>query len=142
MKVRIQRIEKDLPLPSYQTEGAVAFDLYSRIDIEVPPRSHTLIPTNIIVEIPPGYMLLLAVRSSTPRRKGLMKSNGVGIVDQDFCGAEDEIHLQVYNPNNEPVMVQRGERIGQAVFVPIERAEWEEGEMTGKTRGGFGSTGK
>ena len=142
MKVRIQRIEKDLPLPSYQTEGAVAFDLYSRIDIEVPPRSHMLIPTNIIVETPPGFMLLLAVRSSTPRRKGLMKSNGVGIVDQDFCGAEDEIHLQVYNPNNEPVMVQRGERIGQAVFVPIERAEWEEGEMMRKTRGGFGSTGK
>lgn len=142
MQVKIKRIDNTLPLPQYQTAGAVAFDLYSRQDMTIAPKTIALIPTNIIVEIPKGYMLMLASRSSTPKKKGLIVPNGIGIIDQDYHGAKDEIMLQVYNFTDQDAVITRGERIGQATFVRVDRGEWEEVEETKETsRGGFGSTG-
>jgi len=86
-------------------------------------------------------MLLVTLRSSTPRRKGLLVPHGVGIIDQDYCGEGDEIMLQVYNFLDEAVTVQRGERIAQGIFVPIMQVNWNEVDEVGKGRGGFGSTG-
>jgi dUTP pyrophosphatase len=86
-------------------------------------------------------MLLISLRSSTPRRKGLLIPHGVGIIDQDYCGEGDEIMLQVYNFLDEAVTVQRGERIAQGMFVPIMQVNWNEVDEVGKGRGGFGSTG-
>ncbi len=143
MQVKIKRIDTSLPLPEYQTSGAVAFDLYSRIDMAIAPKSLGLIPTNIIVEIPKGYMLMLASRSSTPKKKGLLVPHGVGIIDQDYCGEKDELLLQVYNFTDQEVPVAKGERMGQAVFVRIDQGEWEEvTEMNADSRGGFGTTGQ
>ncbi len=140
MKVKIKRIDKSLPLPRYHSPGAVAFDVYARLKITVEPHSICRIPTNIIIEIPKGYMLLLKDRSSTPGQKGLL--NTIGYIDQDFCGDDDEIQLQFYNFQSNPVIIEKGERIGQAVLIPIEIAEWEETEiMPNKNRGGFGTTG-
>jgi dUTP pyrophosphatase len=68
--------------------------------------------------------------------------HGVGIIDQDYCGAEDEIRLQVMNFTTEPVTVARGERLAQGLFVRTERAEFlEVADLGQETRGGFGSTG-
>lgn len=143
MRVNIKRIDTSLPLPEYQTSGAVAFDLYSRIDMTVAPKSLGLIPTNLIIETPHGYMLMLASRSSTPKKKGLLVPHGVGIIDQDYCGEKDELLLQVFNFTDQEVAITKGERMGQGVFVKIEQGEWAEvTEMTGPTRGGFGTTGQ
>ncbi|KKQ56704.1 MAG: Deoxyuridine 5'-triphosphate nucleotidohydrolase Dut [Parcubacteria group bacterium GW2011_GWA2_38_13] len=140
MKVRIKRIDTSLPLPEYQTSGAVAFDLYARITTTIEPNSIGRIPTNIIVKIPKGYMLLIKDRSSTAKKKGLLTT--VGFIDQDFCGDNDEIHKQFYNFQKVPVTIERGERLGQAAFVRIDKAQWEEVEkMDEKNRGGFGTTG-
>ena len=139
--VNIKRIDSDLPLPSYATGGSVGFDIVCRQDLEIAPRSLGLIPGNVIVQTPPGYMLVLALRSSTPRRKGLMIPHGIGIIDQDYCGAGDELLVQVYNFRAEAVTVRRGERVAQGIFVPIMRAEWREVDEVGVGRGGFGSTG-
>jgi dUTP pyrophosphatase len=139
--VNIKRIDTTLPLPIYATPGSVGFDLYTRIDQVVDGRSLALLPTNVIVQTPPGYMLLLSMRSSTARRKGLLMPNGVGVIDQDYSGEGDELMLSVYNFRDESVTVQRGERIAQGVFVPIAQAQWREIEDVGKGRGGFGSTG-
>ncbi len=142
MKVKIKRIDTSIPLPAYQTSGAVAFDLTSRLDITVAPKSLGAIPVNIIVEIPEGYMLMVASRSGGPKKKGLFMANGVGIIDQDYHGEKDELILQVYNFTDQEVSVTKGERIGQAVFVRIDKGEWEEvSEMKANSRGGFGSTG-
>ncbi len=142
MQVNIKRIDPALPLPEYQTKGAVAFDLYSRIDMTIAPKTLSLIPTNIIVEIPVGYMLMVASRSSGPKKKGLLVPHGVGIIDQDFHGEKDELLMQVYNFTDQEVPITRGERIGQAVFVRIDQAQWEEvQEMKTESRGGFGTTG-
>jgi dUTP pyrophosphatase len=87
-------------------------------------------------------MLVVAPRSSTPRKHGLSIPQGIGIVDQDYCGPEDEIKLQFYNFTNKPARVNRGERLGQAVLVKIALAQFEEvNEIRTNSRGGFGSTG-
>ncbi len=143
MQVNIKRIDSSLPLPEYQTPGSVAFDLYSRIDMTITPKSLGLIPTNLIIETPKGYMLMIASRSSTPKKKGLLVPHGIGIIDQDYCGEKDEVLFQAYNFSDQEAVITKGERIGQGVFVKIERGEWQEtAEMTGPNRGGFGSTGQ
>ena len=140
-EVTITRIDTNLPLPTYATPGSVGFDLLCRVLTEIAPRSLGLVPGNVIVHTPPGFMLLISLRSSTPRRKGLLIPHGIGVIDQDYCGEGDEIMLQIYNFRDEPVTVERGERIAQGMFVPIARATWNEASEVGQGRGGFGSTG-
>jgi len=141
VRVRITRLDRSLPLPRYATDGAAGFDLYARHDVTVAPGAIALIPTNVIIAVPDGYTLLVALRSSTPRRKGLIKPNGVGIIDADYAGPADEIQLQVLNITDTPVHIARGERIGQGLIIPLLRADWEEAGPAGRSRGGFGSTG-
>lgn len=141
LQVTIKRIDTTLPLPTYATAGSVGFDLICREDIEVAPRKLARIPGNVIVQTPPGYMLLLTMRSSTPRRKGLLIPHGLGVIDQDYCGEGDELMVQVYNFRDEAVTVLRGERIAQGIFVPVMRVVWHEVGDVGEGRGGFGSTG-
>ncbi|MDE0316424.1 MAG: dUTP diphosphatase [Candidatus Poribacteria bacterium] len=143
MDVKIKRIDKSLPLPKYETEGSVGFDLLCRESAEIAPQEIALIPANVIVETPPGYMLMICMRSSTPRKVGLMMAQGLGIIDNDYCGEEDELKIQVYNFTDEPVTIERGSRIAQAIFVRVGTAEWNEvDQMTIPSRGGFGSTDK
>jgi dUTP pyrophosphatase len=142
LKVRIARVDPTLPLPAYESAGAVGFDLLARVETTVAPGSLARIPANVIVETPPGYMLLVAARSSLPGRKGLSVPHGIGVIDQDYCGADDEVLVQVYNFTAESVTIGRGERIAQGVFVRVDQAAWEETTFADRpTRGGFGSTG-
>ena len=141
MKINIKRIDKTLPLPKYETAGSVGFDLICRESAEIASQSIVLIPANIIVETPPGYMLMISARSSTPRKFGLMVAQGVGIIDNDYCGEADELQIQVYNFTDSVVKVERGSRIAQAIFVRVDTADWNEVEqMSTASRGGFGST--
>src|ERR1051325_9252913 len=93
---KIIRIDKSLPLPEYHTQGSVAFDFYTRIDAIIPPHTLQLLPSNFIIEVPQGHVLLIASRSSLAK-KGLMLGNGIGIIDQDYHGPKDEIGILVYN---------------------------------------------
>jgi dUTP pyrophosphatase len=142
MKVKIKRIDEGLPLPVYETDGSVGFDILAREDAVVPAGEIVLVPSNLIVEVPSGYMLVVASRSSTPRKKGLSQPHGFGIIDHDYCGPEDEIKIQVYNFSGIDVEVARGEKIAQGVFVRIDKFELEEisGDLREGSRGGFGST--
>lgn len=142
MRVRIRRIDPSLALPQYESPGAAAFDLSARIACTVDPRRVGRIPANLVIEVPDGYSLLVALRSSTPARYGLIHPHGVGIIDRDYCGPDDEIAVQVYNPGDQPVTVARGARIAQALLVPVASCEWEEVKVSSRpSRGGFGSTG-
>ena len=141
MKLRLVRIDKTLPLPEYQTPGSVAFDLYTRIDAVILPREKMVLPTNFVIEVPAGYALILAARSGL-FKKGLVMRNGIGVIDQDYHGPDDEIHLVIYNFTDAPVEVKRGDRLAQALIVPTLKAEFEEVEsIKEESRGGFGSTG-
>ena len=143
MEIKIKRIDTTLPLPEYKTKGAVAFDLYSRTNEVIPPRSLKLIPANFIIGTPEGYMLMLAARSSLASKKGLMMGNGIGTIDQDYCGEEDELRLNLYNFTDTEVVIEKGERLAQGIFVKIEKGNWNEvDKMADESRGGFGTTGQ
>jgi len=141
MKVKIKRLDKTLPLPIYETDGSVGFDILARESTVISNGNIELIPANIIVEVPEGYMLVVASRSSTPRKKGLTPPHGFGVIDQDYCGPKDEIKIQVYNFSGEDVTIEKGEKIAQGVFVRVDKFEWEEVDsVDSENRGGFGST--
>ena len=142
MKIRIKRLHSDVALPEYKTTGAVAFDLALAEDALIAPWEIKLLGTGLVVCTPPGYMLLIASRSSTPMKYGVVLANSVGIIDQDYCGPQDEVKLQVRNITDTPIAIPKGTRIAQGMFVKIDKGEWEEvAELTSETRGGFGSTG-
>ncbi|OGZ52598.1 MAG: hypothetical protein A3B25_04040 [Candidatus Ryanbacteria bacterium RIFCSPLOWO2_01_FULL_48_26] len=141
MKIKITRVERDLPLPDYHTEGAVAFDFYSRVDTTLAPREKKILPSNFIIEVPVGHVLIVAARSGTPK-KGIMLANNIGLIDQDYHGPADEIGIWVWNFTDAPIEIKRGDRIAQGLIVPIVRAEFEEvAQIKESSRGGFGSTG-
>ena len=141
MKIRIKRIDKSLPLPIYETDGSVGFDLLAREDVLVEPKEIVLIPSNVIVEVPDGYALIVASRSSTPRKHGLTKPHGIGVIDKDYCGPEDEVKIQVYNFTDKSVEIKKGTKIAQGLFMRVDRFDFEEvDEVSSKSRGGFGST--
>ena len=141
MRLAVTRIDPTLPLPAYATPGSCAFDVYARVETVIAPHALALIPANLIVGVPPGHVLMLCSRSSTPK-KGLLTPHGFGVIDQDFCGPENELKVQVLNYTDAPVTVARGERIAQAMVVPCPTLELEEVAATGASRGDFGSTGK
>jgi dUTP pyrophosphatase len=143
MDVRITRLDASLPLPSYQTAGAAGFDLAARIEMTIAPGEVTLVPTGLVIEAPPGHFIGIFARSSTPLKRGLMVANGVGIVDADYSGPEDEIKIEVFNFTASAVTVKRGDRLAQGVILPFVRATWREAAPPSdrQTRGGFGATG-
>ncbi len=141
--VRITRLHDSVELPAYQTAGSAGFDLAASRAVTVGPGEIVLVPTGLVIEVPAGHLLGVFARSSTPLKRGLMVANGVGVIDSDYCGPNDEIKVQVFNFTSAPVTVNAGDRIAQGVIMPFVRAEWEErsAATTGPSRGGFGSTG-
>ena len=142
MEVKIKRIDKNLPLPQYETKGSVGVDLITRIDTTIEPKKVGLVPANVVVEVPYGYALILASRSSTPIKKGLSTPHGIGIIDHDYCGENDELKIQVYNFTEESITIPKGDKIAQGLFVRVDKVSFVEVEkMEAENRGGFGSTG-
>ena len=141
MNIKIKRFDKELPLPQRQTKGAAAFDLTAREAVTIAPGTVGYVPLNVAIETPPDHFLLIAARSGT-HKKGIMLANGIGIIDPDYSGNEDEIKAAYFNFSAASVVIEKGERIAQGTFVKISHPEWEElDEMPNKTRGGFGTTG-
>lgn len=142
MQVKIKRLDLSLPLPQYHTAGSAGFDLSARIETTILPKQIARIPSGLIIGTPTGYMLTIAARSSLASKKGLMLANGIGTIDSDYCGPDDEILISVHNFSDQTVVVEKGERIAQGMFLKIEQGEWVEvEEMATNSRGGFGSTG-
>jgi dUTP pyrophosphatase len=92
--------------------------------------------------VPSGHCLAILARSSTPLKRGLMVANGVGIVDPDYSGPNDEVMIQVLNITDGEVAIRRGDRLAQGIVLPAPQVIWEEvSSIREVARGGFGSTG-
>lgn len=142
MHVKIKRLDKSLPLPKYHTDGSAGFDFSASENITIAPKEIARIPTGLIIGTPAGYFLAVINRSSVPQKKGLSMPNGVGVIDSDYCGETDEIKVLMYNFTDQPVTIEKGERIAQGLFLKVDQGDWEETEtMNSESRGGFGSTG-
>ncbi len=134
-----------LALPAYQTEEAAGFDLVAAVAEDAPmvlaPLGRALVPTGLVLEIPPGHEGQVRPRSGLAAKHGVTVLNSPGTIDADYRG---EVKVILINLGAEPYTVRRGERIAQFVAAPVTRARLvvvaSVGE-TGRGAGGFGSTG-
>ena len=130
-------------VPKYQTDLAAGCDLYAAIDapIKLQPMERRLIPTGIVIELPPGYEAQLRPRSGLAVKQGLTVLNSPGTIDADYRG---EIQALIINLGSSFVTLLPGDRIAQLVIAKHERAQFvvvEELSPTGRGTGGCGSTG-
>ena len=130
-------------LPKRETAHAAGYDLKVAENTMISPGEIVLVPTGVKAYMQPGEVLYLYDRSSNPRKKGLVLINSVGVIDGDYYGNpgnEGHIFAQMKNITNQPVTLEVGERMVQAVFAPFLIADGDEAD--GVRTGGFGSTGK
>jgi len=141
LKIRIHRLHPDAVIPEYQTKGSAAFDLAAADSVVVAPGEVRLVPTGLVIEVPAGMFLGIFARSSTPLKRGLMVANGVGVVDSDYRGPEDEVKIAVVNVTAKAVTIERGDRIAQGILLPAPHVTWDEvDQVRSSSRGGFGAT--
>lgn len=142
MKVNI----KSEQVLNYETKGACAFDFKASEDIDILPTQAGLVETGTVIEVPEGYMLMLAPRSSTYRKLWsgqwwLILVNSVWIIDNDYHWNNDTVKFQYLNTSDEVAHIKVWDRIGQWVFVKIEKAEFNYSDhMSDTDRWGFGTT--
>ena len=139
MKVRIKTYDNK-PL-SYESPWACAFDFKSQEEVVFEPGEFKMIETWTVIETPNGYVLQVQPRSSTFKKHGLMQVNSVWIIDQDYCWNNDTIKFPYMNMTKERVVIEAWTRIGQWMFVRIDKADFEVVDnMDNEDRGWFGST--
>jgi dUTP pyrophosphatase len=153
MKIRIYRKDKSIPLPERRTLRSAGLDVYSSEKVALLPGKVTMVPTGLVIESPEGYYFKIFIRSGFAMKNSISLANDVGIVDEDYCGPNDEVKIGLirhYNPEdpdkNKPLIVEKGTRIAQIIFeknmLPdVEWVEQYQADFAGRSRGGFGSTG-
>jgi dUTP pyrophosphatase len=136
---------KGLDLPAYQSDGAAGMDLLAAVGKSEPmrlaPGARALVPTGLVLALPPGFEAQVRPRSGLALRQGLTVLNSPGTIDCDYRG---EVMVLLVNLGGEPVTIARGERVAQLVVQRVERAtlvEVDEITATRRGAGGFGSTG-
>lgn len=143
MRVLITRLDSELPLPQYAKAGDAGADVYSRIDLTIPPGDRALVPTGIAIAIPLGYAAFAHPRSGLAIKHGVSMVNAPGTIDAGYRG---ELQIILINHDlKEDFVIKRGDRIAQLVFQKVENAEFIEVEElpgSGRGSGGFGSTGR
>ena len=145
MLVRLRRLPHaaDLPLPERASVGSSGCDLRAAVAAStvLAPGERILIPTGLILELPPGFEGQVRPRSGLALRHGVTVVNAPGTIDSDYRG---EVSVALVNLGAEPFTIERGDRIAQLVVARVEAVEWQEsGELEKSERGGggFGSTG-
>ena len=135
----------DLPLPSYQSDGAAGLDLVAAVAADAPviiqPGQRALIPTGMAIALPAGTEGQVRPRSGLAARHGVTVLNAPGTIDADYRG---EIQVILVNLGQDPFTVARGLRIAQLVITSILQVTiCETIDLDETTRGvaGFGSTG-
>ncbi len=133
-----------LPLPSRATSGSSGVDLIAAIesDIDVRPGTTVLIPTGLKVSIPPGYEWQIRPRSGNALKHSITVLNSPGTIDSDYRG---EVKVILANLGEQPFIVQRGDRIAQAVLAPVVYPRFTVVDTVPDTQrgeGGFGHSGK
>jgi len=142
MRLKIRRLDSTVSLPAYGTGESAGFDLAAAHDLTIPPGQIALVRTGLVIEVPSGYFLGIFARSSTPLKRGLLVANGVGVIDPDYSGPNDEVMIQVLNITDRDIRIARGDRLAQGIVLPAPRVTWDEvTEIREVTRGGFGATG-
>ena len=143
LQIKIKMAENCADLaPAKAHPDDAAFDLRSRMEMELPPGRSVLVPTGLFLELPPGYEAQVRPRSGLALKHNLMLTNSPGTIDAGYRG---EVGVIMFNAGSEPFPVRRGDRIAQMVITELPEVELalaEELSETGRGAGGFGSTGR
>jgi dUTP pyrophosphatase len=143
-KLRVRRVGPvEVPLPSYQTEGAAGLDLAAALPeaVTLYPGERQLVPTGLAIAIPSGFEAQVRPRSGLALKHGIGMVNSPGTIDADYRG---EIGVLLVNLGQKPFVIEPLARIGQLVIAPVARAELEvvtDLDETARGSAGYGSTG-
>ncbi len=143
LTVFIQKLNPNLPLPSYATEHSAGMDLYASIDEDVtlPGGQRCRIPTGIAIALPDNFEAQIRSRSGLAAKNGVVVLNAPGTIDADYRG---EIIVILQNHSAVEFVITPGMRIAQMIIAPVTRVIWSEQpslSSTGRGLQGFGSTG-
>lgn len=135
--VNVKKLHKDAVLPTRAYQDDAGLDLYASEDVPYKPNSVLLVPTQIAMEIEPGYVGLIRDRSSVSKSKLKVTA---GVVDASFRG---HIEVVLLNLSGDHGHIKKGQKIAQMLCVPIATPVVREVlELSGTARGskGFGSS--
>ncbi len=140
--IRIKYHSKEIDHLEYIDGKSDWIDLRAAKNYDLKQGDFALIDLGISVELPRGYEMIIAPRSSTFKNFGLIQTNSIGVVDESYCGDDDVIMMPALAMRDTKISV--GDRVCQFRILRHQpTVVFEEVETLGnKTRGGFGSTGK
>lgn len=128
-------------LPKKASAGAACFDIQSADNTEIAPKNSGVVRTGLKFKIPAGYVMLVFSRSGHGFKNGVRLANSVGVIDSDYRG---EVKVKLQNDGDETFSVRYGDRVAQAMLLPVPSVPMVAGVVTEDTErgaGGFGSTG-
>lgn len=144
MNVKIKKIHPDAKVPVYGSKGAACFDLYAARIINTADDIELTVTygTGLQFEVPEGHVMMIYSRSGHGFKHGITLVNSTGVIDADYrgevCVKLRKTRIDMYG------MPDVGERIAQAMILPVEQVAFEEVDElsdTARGKGGFGSTG-
>ena len=137
-------LDDPLVLPRRIRAGDAAADLPSRVTVELPAGGRMLVPTGFAIALPPGTCGLILPRSGLALEHGVTLLNTPGLIDSGYRG---ELQVILLNTSDDPVKIERGQRIAQLLVLAVEDLHlFEVAELppSQDARGtqGFGSSGR
>lgn len=141
LNIKVKYLTDNLPL-EFVDGKSDWIDLRAARDVVLKQGESTLIPLGVCIKLPAGYEAHIAPRSSTFKNWGIIQTNSVGVVDESYCGEEDEWKMPVICLVD-GCYIRKGDRVAQFRILPkmqnvtIETVD----HMFNVSRGGFGSTG-
>lgn len=139
--IRIKYFDKEMPELARIKKGDW-IDLYSRETVTLKTGESYLVPLNVAMKLPDGYEAILAPRSGTFKKYGVLQTNSIGVIDNSYSGNNDEWKMSVYATRD--TIINKGDRIAQfriqkkmSEFIMLQTVD----HLEGPDRGGFGSTG-
>ncbi|MFK4973358.1 dUTP diphosphatase [Lactococcus garvieae] len=137
MKRHFKKLTDNATMPERATKGSAGYDISASETVTIQPGEIKLVSTGLAVQMEQDDVMLLIDRSSNPRKRGLVLSNSIGVIDHDYF--PNEFKGMFTNITDKPVTIEVSQRIMQAVFVKYGLVE--DDNATGQRTGGFGSTG-
>lgn len=132
-----KKLNDNATMPERATKGSAGYDIAASETVTIQPGEIKLVSTGLAVQMEQDDVMLLIDRSSNPRKRGLILSNSVGVIDHDYFPSE--FMGMFTNITDKPVTIEAGQRIMQAVFVKYGLVD--DDNALGHRTGGFGSTG-
>ena len=144
VKLLIKKLQKNIILPEYKTDGSSGMDLMANVEqtVKILPGEKKMISTGIMVAISEQYEIQIRPRSGLAAKNGISVLNTPGTIDSDYRG---EIKVILINHGKDIFEIKKNDRIAQMIVCPIIKVELEEVESLPETvrgKGGFGSTDK